>query len=161
MKTLRQPSTLEIDILDPSTDLTATYGNVHRHLRQIATQRQAGTSMLQKTKWALYEKSRFEGLIQDLTGFVESLTELFPLTREQDVLCKQEVFGIEGIEELQLVDASNAGSDALLQTNVRQELASRGNSATNFNVGEDSTFRMGDISMGALKEPPTLRLASP
>lgn len=158
MKALRQSSTTDLEVFDPTTDLTATCGNAyasaHRNLRQIATQRQAGTSLLQKTKWALYGKSRFHGLIQDLTGFVESLIELFPLTQEQNVLCKQEVFGIDGLEELKLVDAANAGSDTLLQNAVRQELASRGNSATDFNMGEDTSFRMGDVNMGGVEGAP-------
>ncbi|KAI9794951.1 MAG: hypothetical protein M1833_007325 [Piccolia ochrophora] len=149
---LQQSTTTDLSVYDPGADMTPIYSNVHGTLRQIASQRQKETSFLKKTKWALYERRRFDELIRDLTDFVDRLIELFPFAEEeQNFLCREEVLAIKDSERLRLLDSVTEGSDSLLQTTLREELAHRGHLATDWSAAENSKVRIGDNNAGGVQ----------
>lgn len=62
---------------------------------------------LSKTKWAIYEKAKFEGLITTLKGFIDSLYEQVPVTWEfVDRVVTDDIASIPDISRLQLIEAA-------------------------------------------------------
>lgn len=86
-----------------SAELSASSGSLLAKTREIAARRQKGTGFFKKTRWALYEKKKFERLIDDLNEFVGALVELFPAA-----VAKQEMMSKEDVEEFATVDDGKA-----------------------------------------------------
>lgn len=65
---------------------------LHEKMRKLCIKRQNGSTLLQKTKWTLYEKKYFESLIEDIKELVDALAELFPVVKQEQLkLCEVEV----------------------------------------------------------------------
>lgn len=69
-------------ICNATSDLDSNYQRLYLTMRELAYKRQKGTSIRKKTVWALYEKKRFEGMIEDVTSFISRLVDLFPATQD-------------------------------------------------------------------------------
>jgi hypothetical protein len=76
---------------------------LHEKMRNFAIRRQSRSTLLQKTRWALYRKRDFTGLIEDLTELVTALVELVPAEPQQQ-LCKEEVAEINSDQSLVVLD---------------------------------------------------------
>ncbi|KAL9626667.1 MAG: hypothetical protein Q9164_007826, partial [Protoblastenia rupestris] len=73
------------------TDLDPATADLHNKMRQLSIERQNQASLRQKAKWALYEEKHFRRLIEDITGLINGLVELFPACQEvQQRLCDVE-----------------------------------------------------------------------
>ena len=80
---MQKPRTNDLVIYDAAnSDLDPSYQRLHQTMCELANQRQKGTSMRKKAVWALYEKKRFDTMIEDVTKFVGELVELFPAAQE-------------------------------------------------------------------------------
>lgn len=86
-------------------------------------ERQKKTTVPAKIKWALFKKSHFDGLIDDLIELVDALLTTFPAPYEfQRQLCAAEVSDIEKCECLVALKQITHGSDKLLEEVVAKTL---------------------------------------
>jgi hypothetical protein len=68
-------------------------------------------SVVAKTKWAIYAKERFQGLVNDVKQFIDSLYELVPVDREtQDGIIKADIESLLDLSQLRLVEAATEDS---------------------------------------------------
>ena len=142
---MQNPSSEELLVYDTNTDLDLDYQRLHVTMRELAIKRQKGTSLRKKAAWALYEKKRFEGMIEDVTGFISELVDLFPATQEdQKALCKTEVSAIRETQILSLLNDVACGDDRILAAEVKKEMVSRGHSVTDWKASGNSKMWIGD-----------------
>jgi hypothetical protein len=114
-------------------------------MRELAARRQSGTRFLKKTAWALYEKKKFEMMIQEVTTFVGDLVVLFPdLQDDQRTLCKAEVRAIEDGQDLVILEELVSEDDKMLDEEVKGEMAGRGHIVTDWKVDGNSEMWAGD-----------------
>lgn len=127
-----------------STDLDLDHQRLHVTMRELAFKRQKGTSFRKKAAWALYEKKRFDRMIEDVTGFINELVDLFPAAQEdQKALCKAEVAEICETQDLALLNHV-CECDRMLAAEVEKEMKSRGHSVTDWKAGGNSKMWAGD-----------------
>lgn len=132
-------------VFTEQTDLNERDSRLHTHLRAIARQRQDSTSLLNKARWALYEKRKFDQLIAEITEFVDKLVALFPTIEATQVqLCQREISQITDAEELASLQIVAAADDGILQGSIEAEQARRGHIATNWKASEQSEVWIGD-----------------
>jgi hypothetical protein len=135
----------------------ATLRALHEKMRNLAVRRQKQSTILQKTRWALYRKRDFTGLIEDLTELVSTLVELVPMEGQQQ-LCKAEVAEIDNDKSLVLLDNvlseqvgdDNVFLDNLLHETVAKTIEERKGTMTTAawkrsKAGEGSRIRQGDL----------------
>lgn len=136
--------TEEIAIYQPDSDLDARHRSVHLTTRAIAKKRQKGTNFLQKASWALYNKKKFDRLVEDLTGFVDILETVFPaeVAQLQAVICKGEVEEFGDVKDLPVLGDAAGKDDKLLVAEVTKAAERKGNHYENFEIsGEDADFK--------------------
>ena len=74
-------------------------------------------SILAKTKWAIYEKEKFQALVNDVKHFVDSLYELVSVDQETQVnVFKADIESILDISQLRLVEAATEDSYRVYST---------------------------------------------
>ena len=143
--TIMKKSPGDLVVYDPNSDLEPKYRRLHSTMRALAQQRQKEMSIIKKTKWALYEKRKFDGMINDINGFVNDLVELFPASVEtQRLLCGTEISSIKDTEDLLLLKDVASQDDTILKESVARELEYRGHTLTEFTAKGDSKTRVGD-----------------
>lgn len=120
-------------LADTEADLGLEYQCLHDKMRELASKRQRQTSFATKTKWALYEKRKFDEMINDLSIFIKELDELFPSQEQrQKELCRYEVQSVNG-DERKLLSTISA-EDGLMQSTIMED-DPRGHSAINWTAG--------------------------
>ena len=134
-----------LTVYNEQSDLRPQEKKLHSQLRAIAFRRQQSTSIAQKTRWALYEKKRFDSLIGDITDFVDKLISLFPVAREsQTSICQAELRTITDEEDLVTLRAIARTDDEILQTGIEEELTRRGHVVTDWRAGDNADVWIGD-----------------
>jgi hypothetical protein len=67
--------------------------------------------VLSRTKWAIYEKEKFQGLVNHLKHFIDTLFELVPVDRiTQDDIFKADIESILDLSQLRLVESATEDS---------------------------------------------------
>ena len=100
---------------DTQTDLEPVALSLHHKIRDLSTKRQNRTGLRQKAKWAPYEEKHFRRLIEDITGLVNDLVELFPAAQaSQKELCKTEMAEMGKNGRLQTLKAVAEDQDKFL-----------------------------------------------
>jgi hypothetical protein len=87
-------------------------------------------SLISKTKWAIRNKAKFEGLQRHLKDFIDGLHEGIPISKEsQDLLVQDDMCQIIKISRLRLVQSacseSNYKSEADMASAVIEESTAR------------------------------------
>ncbi|KAL8921609.1 MAG: hypothetical protein Q9172_003934 [Xanthocarpia lactea] len=138
-------------VYDANTDLDSNYQRLHLTMSGLAKQRQKQTSVRKRVTWAIYEKKRFDRLIDDVTGFVHDLVDLFPTAQEgQKALCKAEVSAIEETSDLALLNDIACKDDEILAAEVKKEMNNRGHIFTDWKAGGNSKMWAGDDNAPAV-----------
>lgn len=124
---MQKTRTEDLLVYDPNSDLDPSYQRLHLNMRERAIQLQKGTSIRKKAVWSLYEKKRFDTMIEEVTGFVSDLVELFPAAQaDQRALCKTEVSEVSETQDLVILNAVACEDDKMLAVEVKKEMISRG-----------------------------------
>ena len=101
---------------DPQTDLEPAAADLHNKMHQLSIERQNRTSLREKAKWALYEEKPFRRLIEDITGLVDGLVELFVATQEvQQRYCDTEVSTLGANNDIPVLKEIAAQQDKFLE----------------------------------------------
>lgn len=138
-------------VYDANTDLVSNYQRLHLTMSGLAKQRQKQTSVRKKFTWAIYEKKSFDRLIDDVTGLVHDLVDLFPTAQEdQKVLCKAEVSAIEETRDLALLNDIACKDDEILAAEMKKEMNNRGHTVTDWKVEGNSKMWAGDENASAV-----------
>lgn len=118
---------LIVDTRSQNDNLSALHHHLQSKIHKLYSKRQKKSSSTAKVKWALYKKTHFDRLIEDLTELVDALFSLFPVPEGfQRQLCMMEVSDIEKDESLIALKAVAHGSDKLLEEVVTKMLNDRG-----------------------------------
>ncbi|SPO06419.1 uncharacterized protein DNG_09109 [Cephalotrichum gorgonifer] len=117
-------------------------------MRKVTKARQKGTTLRKKVKWALYTKSHFEMLIENITRLVDKITELFPnLDEKQQGLAKEEVkeVEVESIPVLAKILATRK-TDKLLDLAIKERVKAEGHVFRDIEISmnKDGFHRMGN-----------------
>ena len=114
-------------------------------MRELALKRQKGTSIRKKAAWALYEKKRFEGMIEDVTGFTNQLVDVFPAAQDdQRALCMTEVSTIGKSRDLALLNNVAGQDDHMFSAGITKELEKHGHNVTDWEADRSSKMWIGD-----------------
>ena len=132
-------------IYHADSDLGLDHQRLHDTMRELAMKRQKATSFGKKAAWALYEKKRFDGMIEDVTHFISELVDLFPAAKEaQKALCKAEVSAIRETQDLALLHDVACHDDEFLAAEVMKEIDGRGHRVTDWKAGGNPKMWVGD-----------------
>ncbi|KAL2046575.1 hypothetical protein ABVK25_011734 [Lepraria finkii] len=144
------PADLGVSNLN-TTAIGAEYRRVHLTILELAGQRQKDIGIRKKAMWALYEKKKFDRLIDDVTVFIGQLVGLFPAVQdEQRALCKTEVAKFPQIQDLALLNDVVPGDDQILSGEITREMASRGHVYTDLVASENTQVWAGDDNVSGM-----------
>ncbi|CEO59718.1 hypothetical protein PMG11_04383 [Penicillium brasilianum] len=87
-------------------------------MKALASKRQQGRCISKRASWALYHRSELSELITNIISLIDNVEKLFPASRIQLELVKQEIAEIQGNNRrvLKLVEAAAQGVDDMLRT---------------------------------------------
>lgn len=140
----------DLVVYDAGSTLNPSYQRLHLTMRELSSQRQNRTSIRNKTTWALYEKKRFDGMIEDVTVFISKLVELFPACQDaQKALCKAEVSAIGEIQDLALLNDVAGDDNTMLAAEVKKEIDSHGHNVTDWKASDSAKVWVGDENENA------------
>ena len=112
---MQNPQFKDLLVYNATADIDSDYRRLHLTMRQLALKRQKETSIRKKAAWALYEKKRFERMIEEVTSFTNQLVDLFPAAQDdQRALCITEVSAINKSEDLALLKNVVGQNDHIL-----------------------------------------------
>jgi len=137
-----EDSSAGTEIYDPNTRLEAHFRNLHVTTTDIVARRhQDSANIWQKTKWALYSKTKFDSLVEDVTGYIDTLENLFPVAKEVlERVSLQEVSEISDDESLKMLSNMAGNDDKMLAKAAAEVLAAKGETWKNFEIaGEKSS----------------------
>lgn len=142
---MQNPNSHELLVCDATSDMNSDYQRLHLSMRELAYKRQKGTSIRKKTVWALYERKRFGVMIEDVTGFISHLVDLFPATQgHQRALCTNEVSIIDKSQDLALLSNVAREDDQMFSAEITKELEKRGHNVTDWKAEGSSKMWIGD-----------------
>jgi hypothetical protein len=94
---------------------------LHQIMKDFARKRQNSTKLSEKVKFALYQESRVNKLVDDITDLTNDLVTLFPaIAEDQMKLCSDEVGKFT--ESLKVLAKAVKGHDELLSTALSEVL---------------------------------------
>ncbi|KAK5739284.1 hypothetical protein LTR17_005390 [Elasticomyces elasticus] len=124
-RTASQPYTPAPTLVDnrfvATNRATASITAMMQMTRTLARRRQKQSTTLQKARWALHDESKLRRLVQDLTGLIADLVELFPATQS----AQKELALVDAVELVRWPYAADANTEsAESQVNLLVESAS-------------------------------------
>ena len=142
---IQNANSSELLVYNATFDIDADYQRLHLKMHDIALERQKGTSIRKKVTWALFEKKRFEGMIEDVDTFTSRLVDLFPAAQnDQKALCITEVSTINNSQDLALLSKVVCSEDQMLSAEIKKELEKRGHNVTDWKADGSSKVWVGD-----------------
>jgi len=132
-------------VYDAVSDLASNYQRLHLTMRELAKQWQKQTSLRKKAAWAIHDKTSFDRMIDDVTGFVHEFTQ-----EDQRALCKMEVSAIRETDDLALLNDIACEGDTMLAAEVKKKMDSRGHTVTDWKAEGNSKIWAGDENASAV-----------
>ncbi|CAG8954582.1 hypothetical protein HYFRA_00004499 [Hymenoscyphus fraxineus] len=138
-----------LQVLDPEKELRNDYRLLHVSTTNIVARRKRNdlkSGFWNNTKWALYEKKAFDHLVDNITGHIDTLENVFPAVNEALAeTSKAELSGITDDDDLKLLAITAGDSDKTLVETVKKTLAERGDTWTDFNISLEES---GQVQVG-------------
>jgi len=103
-------------------DMPPMLRGLHDQLGAVARQRQKRTSLSKKVTWALYDAKNFDKLINEMTGFVDSLEQLYPGGTARRRLVEMEIEEVADKPSLLALQEAAGGTDSVLLEAVTQKV---------------------------------------
>jgi len=140
-------------VCSPDADLGLRYQTLHSTWKSLVQKRHKKSNVLQKAKWALYQKWQFEAMVAELRSFVNALEDLFPpgpkqelLAKREEELCEEEVAELKETTDLILLKEVVGENDLVVQMTADKALEVRGmgHLVENFKLTDSTTTTIGD-----------------
>ena len=140
-------------VCSAGADLGLRYQTLHRTWKSLVEKRHKKSNILQKVKWALYQKWQFEAMVADLRSFVNALEDLFPpgpkqelLAQREEELCEEEVGELKETADMILLKEVVGENDLVVQRTADKalELRGMGHLVENFKLAGSTTTTIGD-----------------
>ncbi|KAL2811466.1 prion-inhibition and propagation-domain-containing protein [Aspergillus granulosus] len=136
--------------MDPGKELDEVSASLHQQMNELAKKRQGSSGIDDaQESLAIYQEKDFSRLVEDTSGLVNDLIDLFPAVKEdQRKICEEEVLQMKKIKNgLPLLREVAAGQDDLLSDMVVKTIQS----TTTYNnsvvfQGTNSGFQIGNNS---------------
>lgn len=143
----------DLIVYDADTaDISPDYRRVHLAMRELTQRRQKAIGLRKRAMWALYDKKNFDRMIEDVTGFINQLVDLFPAAQDdQRALCRTEVAAFPRAQDLALLSDIAYEDDRILSGEIKREMESRGHVVTDWIAEGNSKMRAGDINAFGVK----------
>ena len=136
----RGPSTL--------SDLTKAEAQVHSTVKELTLKRQPTASLKRKTSWALYEKRRFNNLIDNINTSVADLMDIVPKEKQASI-CSRDMDRIKDIEQLKILQSVSDEDDKVLRDAISGRMKSTDlRSFSNFEADDKAKYHLGDKNYG-------------
>jgi hypothetical protein len=143
----------DLVVFNPDVDHDPLLGPLHKQLKSLTISRQErckarhkSVGLVQKVSWALYEKNRFEVLIDDARVLVDALIEMLPerAVTSQRRIATSEVSSINDSAAVELLMDITDEDDPLLNEVAKDSIEERSSQVfrNNLAVGK-SRVRMG------------------
>jgi hypothetical protein len=144
----------DLVVFNPNVDHDPLLGPLHKQLKSLAISRQErskarhkSVGLVQKVSWALYEKNRFEVLIDDVRVLVDDLIEMLPerAVTSQRRIATLEVSSISDSAAIELLMDITDKDDPLLNEVAKETIEERSGQVfkNNLTVGR-ARVRMGE-----------------
>ena len=126
---------------DPRRDLDQATASLHQKLEKLSLKRFKPSTLLQKTKWALYKGKYLGRLIEDSTDLIDGLVSLFPTAQpEQQRLCLDEGAELAKDENTSLIDPIVDEQDAELSAALKAQDRSPGGQTFNISFAGSQNY---------------------
>lgn len=131
----------DLAILHPQ-DEDVVFQKVHIKIKELVNRQQKGASFLKRAGWALYHRSEFRSLIQDITNLIDSIEKLFPAHEAQLAAVQEEIAQLDDEQSLKAVECAAHGIDRLLEMTANAALTGHrySNITVNGKVHAGDTF---------------------
>jgi len=103
-------------------DMDSTVVALNNKMKGLAIKRQRGSRLLKLTSWALYHRSEFKDLLEQIISLIDNIEKLFPAPETQITLVRQDAAEIGDKQSLELIENIAKGVDSLLQTAAQEVL---------------------------------------
>jgi hypothetical protein len=103
---------------DTAADLATAA--VNNGMRDIAVNRQKGTSLVKITSWAIHHGPAFKTLADNLSDLIDGLEALFPVPSAEKQLAKQEVSEVKELHQVRALECASKEFDPVLHEAVSQ-----------------------------------------
>jgi hypothetical protein len=140
-------------VCSPDADLGLRHQTLHRTWESLVEKRHKKSNILQKAKWALYQKWQFEAMVAEPRSFVNALEDLFPpgpkqelLAQREEELCGEEVAELKETTDLILLKEVVGENDVVVQRTAGKALEMRGmgHLVEKFNLSESTAVTVSD-----------------
>lgn len=136
---------LALQLCDPQRELQDGFRHLHVSATSIVSRRKTENKagLWNRTKWALYEKGSFDQLIANITGYMDTLENVFPAVKEAlEENSRAELSGINNNDDLKLLATVAGDSDKILVGAVKRVLAEKGDTWRNFDIAPEESGRV-------------------
>ncbi|RTE76830.1 hypothetical protein BHE90_008687 [Fusarium euwallaceae] len=104
-------------------DLDPASQRLRDQYEAIANKRQDRTSLIKKTKWALYDKKQLEDMISNIVSSIGNLEKVFPSVAQESMkLAGRDIDKVDDNQSLKLIQDVANGSDHVLRDLAQQKL---------------------------------------
>jgi hypothetical protein len=117
---------------------------VNNKMRDLATKRQKGTSLLKLASWSIHHGTAFKTLIDDISGLTDNLEALFPVPESRKALAKEEVANVKDPQEVQALASASEGLDGVLHEEA-SKIAGHQYKNVEVEAGKDATIVDGNV----------------
>ncbi|EPS36627.1 hypothetical protein H072_9853 [Dactylellina haptotyla CBS 200.50] len=127
-------------------------------VRKVVSQRQKNTRTFRKTVWAVYDKERFNKLLDDVTKLVDGLVELFPaptLAEKQESLCEEDLdlLIVQNNIPAELVVNATANTDEALRSRLEMRLQTSTHVYIGNEISGNACVKLGDEYLNGFTNP--------
>ncbi|EEQ35355.1 hypothetical protein McanMca71_004776 [Microsporum canis] len=100
-------------------DIDPTVTALADNMRALVIRRQKGSSVLKTASWALYHRSEFKRLIEDIVSLISNLEKIFPEPQLQ-LIADEEAAQVHDKSSLKLLETAARDVDPLLETATKK-----------------------------------------
>ncbi|KAF7137111.1 hypothetical protein CNMCM5793_007175 [Aspergillus hiratsukae] len=111
----------DLAILNPQ-DEDVAFQKVYNKIKDLVNQRKKAASILKRAGWALYHRSEFRSLIQDITNLIDGIEKLFPAQEAQLAAVQEEIAQIDDEQSLKAVEFAAHEIDPLFEMTAHSAL---------------------------------------
>lgn len=124
---------------------------LYRSMKKINEDRQRMASFAQKARWAFYERTHFNELVQRISGHIDMLDKTFPQSQpKQATLAKEDIKNMaHSVEEAKMVSKAASQTDKLLEAAAEEVINQyEGNEYRDIRVSGSNAVFGDDIAWG-------------